>query len=85
MTEEKFIVNENFSDKSYSLVNRSLTTQADGLYVDCRLYKQHHDTWMIGVIFYCTTRGHTTFMNPCSGKWKMVLSICNKVKLNLIH
>lgn len=67
MTEEKFIVNESFSEKSYSLVNRNPTTQADGLYVDCRLYKRH-DTLMTGVIFCCTTRGHTTFMNPSSGK-----------------
>lgn len=71
MTEEKLekekTVNENFSDKSYSLVNRNLTIQADGLYVDFRLYKRH-DTWMICVILCCTTRGHTTIINPGSRK-----------------
>lgn len=66
MTEEKLVVNGNFSDKSFSLVNRNLTLQADGLYVDCRLYKQC-DIWMICNILLHHKRSHHIYK---SMPWK---------------
>lgn len=66
MTEEKFGINENFSDKSYSLVDRNLIIQADGLYVDCRLYKWHN-TWMTCNILLHHKRSHNIYK---SIQWK---------------